>query len=121
MARRLYRALCNGEVIAGRLERAASPLLRMRGLLGRRSLEEGEGIWLEPASSIHTHFMRFPIDVLFLGSRGRVLKKVPALPPWRCAGARGAHSVLELRAGTFDRVQVDLGDRVVLEPVECGA
>ena len=64
---------------------ADTALARVRGLLGRASLPSGEGILLRPASSVHTAFMRFPIDVVFLDRELRVLKVVPGLPPWRTA------------------------------------
>ena len=71
----------------------------MRGLLGRSSFPAGEGLLLRPAASVHTAFMRFPIDVVFLDSTDRVLKVVGSLPPWRMAACRGARAVLELPAG----------------------
>jgi uncharacterized protein len=86
----------------------------MRGLLGRSGLEQGEGLLLRPASSIHTFFMRFPIDVVFLGSDGRVLKVVPELAPWRTASARGAKAVVELPAGEAERSRLRPGIRLKL-------
>jgi uncharacterized membrane protein (UPF0127 family) len=84
----------------------------MRGLLGRAGLEPGEGLLLRPASSVHTFFMRFPIDVVFLGAEGEVLKIAPELAPWRTAGARGAKAVVELPAGEAARVGLMVGDRL---------
>src|ERR671938_317897 len=55
----------------------------MRGLLGRGELERGEGLLLEPAGSIHTFFMRFPIDAVFLDRGLRVVGLAPELAPWR--------------------------------------
>jgi uncharacterized membrane protein (UPF0127 family) len=71
----------------------------MRGLLGRSSLAPEEGILLRPAGSVHTAFMRFPIDVVFVDRDGEVLRVAEALPPWRTASARGAKAVVELAAG----------------------
>src|ERR687887_277481 len=71
----------------------------MRGLLGRGGLERGEGLLLQPAGSIHTFFMRFPIDAVFLDRGLRVVGLAPELAPWRLAARRHAHSVLELAAG----------------------
>jgi uncharacterized membrane protein (UPF0127 family) len=112
-----YYRLCraDGEVVATRVERAATALPRMRGLLGRSALAEGEGIWLEPAPSIHTLFMRFAIDVLFLDRTGRILKAIPALRPWRFAAARGARVALELPAGTIARHGLAPGEVLQLE------
>jgi uncharacterized membrane protein (UPF0127 family) len=76
---------------------------RLRGLLGRRELGPGEGLLLRPASSVHTAFMRFPIDVVFLDDELRVLDVVEAVPPWRVKAKRGARAVLELGAGEAAR------------------
>jgi uncharacterized membrane protein (UPF0127 family) len=87
-------------------------LTRMRGLLGRRALPSGQGLLLRPAPSIHTAFMRFPIDVVFLDADLRVVKLVPDLKPWRTASARGARAVLELAAGETARREISLADRL---------
>ena len=89
-------------------------LPRMRGLLGRRGLERGEGMLLRPASSIQTFFMRFPIDAVFLDREGRVLKVREHLPPWRLAACRGAHATLELAAGVAGQRAINEGDRIEL-------
>lgn len=89
---------------------------RMRGLLGRKELEQGAGLLLRPAPSIHTAFMRFAIDVVFLDRDGLVLKIVPELRPWRAAACRGARQALELAAGEAARRGIATGDRLVLDP-----
>jgi uncharacterized membrane protein (UPF0127 family) len=99
-------------VVCERCDVASTPLTRMRGLLGRRGLDSGEGLFLRPASSVHTFFMRFPIDVAFLGRDGAVLKIVAELGPWRTAGARGAKAAVELPAGEAARVGLKVGDRL---------
>jgi uncharacterized membrane protein (UPF0127 family) len=93
---------------------ASSPLSRMRGLLGRSGLETGEGILLRPASSVHTFFMRFAIDVVFLGREGEVLKVANRVPPWRTTGAKGARAVVELGAGEASRRGIRVGERLAL-------
>jgi uncharacterized protein len=75
----------------------------MRGLLGRSGLSSGEGLLLRPAGSVHTAFMRFAIDVVFLDRDLRVVKVVPEVVPWRTAACRGARAVLELPAGEASR------------------
>jgi uncharacterized membrane protein (UPF0127 family) len=95
-------------------ELADRPLLRMRGLLGRRGLPAGEGLLLRPAPGIHTAFMRFPIDALFLDRNLRVLDIVAELRPWRVASERRARAVLELAAGECARRGVEVGDRLEL-------
>lgn len=83
----------------------------------RGSLAVGEGIQLVPGSSIHTHFMRFPIDVLYLDKEQQVVKIVAALKPWRFSAGRGAHSTVELPGGHLADLDVEVGDRVTLEAV----
>ena len=71
---------------------------RLRGLLGRRSLPSGEGLLIRRESSVHTCFMRFAIDVVFLDADLRVLRVDSNVGPWRLKACRGAQAVLELRA-----------------------
>jgi uncharacterized membrane protein (UPF0127 family) len=89
----------------------------MRGLLGRRGLENGEGLLLRPAGSIHMFFMRFAIDVVFVGRNGEVVKVVPKVRPWRIAAGRGARMALELAAGEAARRRVEVGNRLDLSEV----
>jgi hypothetical protein len=84
----------------------------MKGLLGRRELPSGEGIWLKPASSVHMAVMRFAIDAVFLDHDDRVVKIAADLQPWRMAGSRGAKSVVELPAGEAQRRGLKAGDRL---------
>lgn len=93
---------------------ADKPASRMRGLLGRKSLASGEGILLQPASSIHTAFMLFAIDAVFLNNDLEVLAVSSNLRPWRIASCRGAKSVLELTAGEAARQGIEVGDRLVV-------
>jgi uncharacterized membrane protein (UPF0127 family) len=104
----------DGRVVCEQLLVAARPLQRLRGLLGRRSLPEAEGILLRPAGSIHTYFMRFPIDVVFLDRDLVVVGIEPELAPWRMAGRRGAKSVVELAAGQCERRGIAVGDHLAL-------
>jgi uncharacterized protein len=91
---------------------AATPFARLRGLLGRKSLPSGEGILLRPAASIHTFFMRFAIDVVFLDEELRVVGITADMGPWRAAGKRGAKAVLELPAGECARRGLEVGDQI---------
>lgn len=105
-----------GAELARRTVHAASFLARLRGLLGRASLAEGEALLLDPCGSIHTLGMRFPIDVLFLDEGGAVLAALAHLPPWRVPPpVRGARRVLELPAGTLGRTATAKGHRVRFE------
>lgn len=74
-------------------------LSRGIGLLATRRLDDPCGLWIKSCNSIHTFWMRYPIDVLFLDKTGTVLRVVPQLKPWRMAACRRAHTTLELRAG----------------------
>jgi uncharacterized membrane protein (UPF0127 family) len=103
-----------GTVVCDACLVAESPWLRMKGLLGRRELPEGEGILLRPASSIHMAFMRFPIDAVFLARDLTVVKIKSELAPWRMASKRSAHAVLELPGGTCKRLGVREGQRLTL-------
>jgi len=105
----------SGTVVCGRCVLADTFLSRLRGLLGRRELGADEGLLLTPAGSIHTWFMRFPIDVVFLTSDLTVLGVREAVKPWRMTGWRGARTVLELPAGTCERRKLHVGDRLTLE------
>jgi uncharacterized protein len=102
----------DGRVLCPRCRIAKDPWTRMRGLLGRRQLDDGEGILLRPASSVHTWFMLFAIDVVFLDRELSVLRVVSGLRPWRAAGRRGAAAVLELAAGECAARGVGVGDRL---------
>ena len=86
---------------------ADSPLPRLKGLLGRSGLDGGEGLLIRPTSAVHTWFMRFPIDVVFLDGELRVLRIVSGLKPWRAAARRRAKVVLE-RAFILGHVQWSL-------------
>ena len=103
----------DGRVVCEQLLVATRPLRRMRGLLGRASLPPGEGILLRPAGSVHTFFMRFPIDVVFLDREDVVVGIERSLAPWKTAGRRGAKAVVELAAGECDRRGLEVGDRLV--------
>jgi uncharacterized membrane protein (UPF0127 family) len=101
-----------GSVVCEHAVIADQPLRRMRGLLGRRALPAGEGLLLTPAPSIHTAFMRFPIDVVFLDDNLEVVKMVEQLRPWRLASARRARLTLELATGEATRRGIVVGDRL---------
>jgi len=102
-----------GLLLAERARVAGTAWARAVGLLGADNA--GGGLFIEPCSSIHTCFMRFPIDVLFLDVANRVLAVYPSLPSWRFTRwVRGAHRVLELDAGQAGNTAV--GDRLECAP-----
>jgi uncharacterized protein len=100
---------------------ADSPFLRLRGLLGRDGLEQGEGLLLRPASAVHTCFMRFPIDAVFLDRDLTVVRIVSDLRPWRVAACRGSKAVLELAAGESRRRGLRPGTRLELAYTGAGS
>jgi uncharacterized membrane protein (UPF0127 family) len=103
----------DGNIVCERCVLADTALARMRGLLGRRELRNGDGILLKPASAVHMAFMRFAIDAVFLDGDLRVVKIAADLRPWRTAGSRGTKSVLEIAAGEAARRGLSVGDRLV--------
>ncbi len=113
MARLVH--VASGAILAERLEIARTTPDRMRGLLGRERLSPGGGMLIERCSSIHTFFMRFPIDVIFLDGAGTARKVSREVGPWRLRWAFGAQAVAELPAGTLDRMPVAAGDALRIE------
>ncbi|HBY98701.1 MAG: DUF192 domain-containing protein [Ardenticatenaceae bacterium] len=105
-----------GAVVVARGRIASNPWTRLVGLMGRRELPAGDGLLITRCKSIHTSFMRFPIDVLFVGADDRVVDLVEAMPAWRARLARGkAHYVIELPAGTIARAGIAAGHQLVVK------
>lgn len=97
--------------LGDRITRATNLLARARGLLGKRRLEPGHGLWIEPCSSIHMFFMRFAIDVVFLDRDHRVVRVCENVRPWRVAfGGRGSRVALELPVGVVRESGTRPGD-----------
>ena len=122
------RNLDRGTVVAERLEDGASFWAKFMGLMGRPSLQTGDGLWLPGENAIHMLFMRFAIDVLFLSSPlaeesapGKEVRRVVsmrlALPRWRGVVwlARGAKGVVELPVGAIKASATAVGDRISIE------
>jgi uncharacterized protein len=108
--------LTRGSVLATRLEVADSGPKRNKGLLGRKGLSAGEGLWIIPCESVHTFFMQFPIDLVYL-DRKHVIKKVrEGVPPWRISICFSAHSILELPSGTIRSTETRAGDTLKFSP-----
>jgi uncharacterized membrane protein (UPF0127 family) len=109
-------------VLAERAREGRSFWELFRGLMLRPGLDPGEGLWLSGVNNIHMFFMRFAIDVVFAGHAAgdgsrTVVAVAPELKPWRGIvwWVRGAHGVLELRAGTAAATGTVVGDRLVFE------
>lgn len=102
-------------VLADKAEVADTFLKRLIGLLRRKSLSQGEALILIPSNSIHSFFMRFSIDVLFLDKSGRVIKALVSLRPWRLTKVYfKAHLTIELPAGTIEKTSTQEGDTVTI-------
>jgi len=106
----------NGAVLAERVERATRIWDRMRGLLGRRHLPQGDALAIDPCNSIHTFFMAFAIDAAFLDRDGKVIRALRDLRPYRATRIhRSAAQVVELPAGTLARTDTRAGDEIAFE------
>ena len=104
--------------LADRALIADSSKTRKTGLLKHARLERGEGLWITPCEGVHTVGMKFPIDVLFLDKKRKVVKIRAAMPRWRMSACLRAHSVLELPSGTAEATQTAAGDQLEFETYE---
>ena len=105
-----------GKTVVARLTIADSFWSRFAGLQLRRPLPSAAGLLLVPCNSVHTCFVRFPLDVVFLDHGGSVLAVRRSLRPWRLAwGPKKSHAVLEMAAGS---TEVQVGETLRLEPTE---
>ncbi len=105
-----------GTLLASRARLASSYTARFFGLMGRKGVEDGGGILLTKTASIHSFFMRFRFDAVFIDRENRVVKVVPAMRQWWLAfGGRGAKDVIELPAGVAERTGTQAGDLLSFE------
>jgi uncharacterized membrane protein (UPF0127 family) len=109
-----------GRSLVPQIELAVDRASRKRGLLGRDGLALGDGLVIAPTNAVHTFFMRFPIDIVFVAKDGRVLKVSRAVPAWRMAAAWRAYAVVELAAGGAEFCQLTVGRRVSVRPTSHG-
>jgi uncharacterized protein len=107
-----------GAMLADRAQIADTSKARNTGLLKHQRLDPGEGLWITPCEGVHTIGMKFPIDVLFLDKRHKVLKIRAAMPRWRMSACLWAHSVLELPSGTAAATGTTRGDQLEFETYE---
>jgi hypothetical protein len=105
--------LTRNTVLATCMEVADSAAMRNKGLLGRERISPGEGLWIIPCASVHTFWMRFPIDLVYLDRKKRIRKLRSDVRPWRLSACLWARSVLELPPGTILGTQTQHGDRLV--------
>lgn len=101
-----------GETLADDIELANTYFTRLKGLMFRRGLAAGKGLLLDPCPQIHTCFMRFDIDAVFIDKNGVVLYVVEKMKPWRFGRfVRGSRRTLELAGGTL-KGRVQKGDEL---------
>ena len=112
--------------VATSVELADTRRTRRKGLLGRDSMRADEAIVITPCVAVHTAFMRFAIDVVFIDDDGRAVQLVHDMQPWRMAASLSAYAVVEMAAGRIKACGVEVGDRLSLSPSvadssRCGA
>jgi uncharacterized membrane protein (UPF0127 family) len=101
-----------GSVLGDSIDVADTRAKRNTGLLKHAGLEPGHGLWIVPCEGIHTFFMKFAIDVVYIDRKRRVRKVVRGLVPWRASLCLTAHSVIELPVGVIDASQTQKGDQL---------
>jgi len=108
--------LTKNTILAEEIALADQPLARIKGLLGRREFKQGCGLLIKPCKSVHTFFMHFPIDLLFVDKRYKVIKALPRLLPYKLSGIYlRACAAIELPCGTLQSSQTSEGDILQLQ------
>ena len=106
-----FSALARATLICTQLTKAESFLSRAKGLLGRSELLEQEALWIKPCNNIHTYFMKFPIDCVFIDKKMKVVKTKSHIPAFKIVGPIWkSSSVIELPAGTIRKFNIQEGD-----------
>jgi len=102
----------NNEIIlSDKLKIANNPLSRMIGLLGKRKLNKGEGLYIIPCNSIHSFFMKFKFDVIFINKKNKIVYLIEDMPAWRASKiCFSANSVIELPSGVIKETKTNIGD-----------
>ena len=102
-----------GSCIIPRVYKTTGIRERMQGLLGRTPLQENEALLLKPCSSVHSFGMRYTIDLVYLNRRWEIIKTVKAFKPWHISFCLKAHIVIEMIAGSLERLQLINGMQLV--------
>lgn len=111
------RLLRGEDILIANVEVASSLWSRTKGLLGRAGLPEDQALWIKPCNSVHTYFMRFPIDLVFVDSKLRVRRTFARVEPGRLIWpVWGASSVFECTAGFLDRHPLLPGEHLHVDP-----
>lgn len=106
-----------GTELAHSVEVADTAARRSKGLLGRKGLAPGTALWIVPCESVHTFFMQFPLDLVYLDRHNRIVKIRRNVPPWRMSLCLRAHSVLEFPAGAVRPGNDAPGHQLLFIPV----
>jgi len=112
------RNLTKNTMLADRADIADTSATRNKGLLKHAGLAEGEGLWIVPCEGVHSFFMKFAIDVVFINKKRVVTKVRPNMVKSRIAFSVRAHSTLELPVGMIQKSQTAVGDQLDLERYE---
>lgn len=104
--------------LADRAALAITQAQKNQGLLKHISLEPGDGLWIKGTNAVHTFFMKFPIDLVYLSKDKKVVKTRHAVPAWRLSMALGAASILELPAGVIRETNTEPGDQLEFVSLE---
>jgi len=111
------RNLTRGTVVGDAIDIADTSAKRRTGLLKHTGLNAGEGLWIVPCESVHTFFMKFALDLVYLDRRHVVRKAVTNVVPWRISVCLSAHSIVELPVGAIAASGTVKGDQLAMEPV----
>lgn len=91
-------------------------LQKFKGLMGRKKLNKSEGLMLLNCNSIHTCFMKFPIDVIFLNIDHEVIAMRKEVRPWRMVNfIKKAYITVEMAAGTIEHKNIEVGDLLIMK------
>ncbi len=111
----LYNVKKNNLVLEN-LKLADSFMQRFKGLMGKKKLNKSEGLMLLSCNSIHTCFMRFPIDVVFLNMDYEVIALKKGVKPWRMVNfVKKAYITVEMSEGTIEYKNIEVGDLLIMK------
>lgn len=101
----------NEKILADNIKIANNPFSRMKGLLGKQKLNSGEGLHIMPCNSIHSCFMKFRFDAIFLNKKNEVVAFIENMPAWKFSKIYfSAYSVVELSSGIIKETETNIGD-----------
>jgi uncharacterized membrane protein (UPF0127 family) len=109
------RNLTRGTILGDAIDLADTSAKRTTGLLKHAGLRPGEGLWILPCEGVHTFFMKFALDLVYIDKKSVVRKAVSNVPPWRLSMCLPAHSIIELPAGTIEPSATRKGDQLEFE------